>query len=92
MIASNSYTVYPAPSIYKEMFVLDGRRYFATSSRYLISEYGRHGMLPPVDRGSYVQIPAKDFKAAKKRYEEKHCEYNKALAGNLNKGVQLTLF
>lgn len=84
--------LYPAPKTFDDMFILDGRRYFSSMRNYLISDYGKYGFCPPVDRGFYLKLSAKEFKECKARYEAKRFDYEKALAGNLNKGVQSTLF
>lgn len=93
MIVPNSITVYPAPSNYKDHFVFGGRRYFQTASKCLISQYGKYGFLPPINRGSYEKISTKEFKQAKALYELEKKKYSDQLSGNLNKGVktQLTL-
>lgn len=95
MITPNSYTVYPCPTNYREMFIHDGRRYFQTFTMYLISEYGQHGFLPPLGRGSYIKISAKEFKEKKSLYESAKKDYELSQMGYLNKGVekiQNTLF
>lgn len=92
MINPNSQKLYPCPSFYLDHFVLNGRRYFKTSSRCLISDFGKYGMLPPLGRGCYLKIPVKDFNTAKKLYEEKRKEFMDRLNSNLNKGVQASLF
>lgn len=88
MITPNSITLYPAPHIYKEHFVYGGRRYFKTDSKCLISQYGKHGFLPPIDRGYYLKISTKEFKEVKALYDLEKKNYSDQLNGNLNKGVK----
>lgn len=92
MITPNVQKIYPAPSYYLDHFVVNGRRYFKTPARCLVSDLGRYGFLPPIDRGSYLKISTKDFNKAKALYDSKKKEFMDRLNGNLNKGVQLTLF
>lgn len=93
MISPNSVTLYPAPHTYKEHFVYGGRRYFKTDARCLVSQYGRYGFLPSIDRGVYEKIPVGDYKKVKALYDLEKKKYHDQLNGNLNKGVktQLTL-
>lgn len=92
MITPNTLKLYPCPTSYLDHFVLNGRRYYKTAVRCLISDFGKYGMLPPKGRGWYLKIPTKDFNEAKKLYEIKRKEFNDRLNGNPNKGVQNSLF
>lgn len=92
MITPNTQTLYPSPSSYLDHFVFGGRRYYKTSTRCLISDFGRYGMLPPKGRGWFLKIATKDFNKAKELYEINKQKYMDALNGNPNKGVQNSLF
>jgi hypothetical protein len=84
----------PNPALVKETFSFMGRRYFLLSDMALISEPNKHSFCPPADRGFYLKLPIKDFKEAKKRYENNRIKFLKAV-GYLNEGgekTQLTLF
>lgn len=81
----------PSPKLLKDHFVYGGRRYFQTASKCLISQYGKHGFLPPIDRGAYEKISTKEFKQAKALYELEKKKYSDQLNGNLNKGVKTQL-
>lgn len=69
-IIPNTRKLYMAPNPYsiKEKFVFEGRRYFLLDNRALVSDYGKYGMLPPEDKGFYLEIPKGDFKKIKARY------------------------
>lgn len=95
MIAPNSQKLYLTPHGFTDHFIYLGRRYYLTMNRALISDYGKYGMCPPAGRGFYLVISKKEFKEAKSLYELQKINWNKALNGYLNKGVektQLTLF
>jgi hypothetical protein len=92
MIVPNTQKIYSAPSYYLDHFVVNGRRYFKTPARCLISDFGRYGFLPPIDRGLYLKISTKDFNIAKALYQSEKKKFMDRLNGNLNKGVKLTLF
>lgn len=84
MISPNSITIYPAPKRYKDHFIYCGRRYFQTDTKCLISQYGKYGFLPPIDRGGYEIISTKEFKQAKFLFDIEKANYEKYLNGNLN--------
>lgn len=95
MIQSNSQKVYLAPSGFKDHFIYLGRRYYLTTDKALVSDYGKYGMCPPAGRGFYLVISKKEFKEAKSLFELQKINWTNALNGYLNKGVeriQNTLF
>lgn len=91
MIVPNSIRIYPAPRLYKDHFIYGGRRYFQTDSMCLVSEYGKHGFLPPIDRGGYVKISTREFKDIKGCYDLEKKIYQDRLKGNLNEEVKQQL-
>lgn len=69
-IIPNTRKLYLSPNrdLVKDKFVFEGRRYYLLDNRALVSDYGRYGMLPPEDKGFYIEIPKGDFKKIKARY------------------------
>jgi len=94
MTVSHGQKMYLAPTAYKDHFVYLGRRYYLTTDKAFISDYGRYGMCPPKGRGFYLLLSKKEFKQAKIGYELQKINWNNALNGNLNREVktQLSLF
>lgn len=83
-----SQKLYIAPTNYTEHFVYLGRRYYLTADKALISDYGKYGMCPPMGRGFYVAISKKEFKEAQLGYQLQKINWQKALSGYLNNGVE----
>jgi hypothetical protein len=95
MITPNTQKLYLAPHVYIDHFIYLGQRYYLTADKALISDYGKYGMCPPAGRGFYLVISKKEFKEAKASYELQKINFNKAINGYLNRGVekiQNTLF
>ena len=94
MIQPNIQKIYLCPSFYVDHFIFDGRRYYLTPDKALVSDYGEYGMLPPEGRGFYILISKKEFKEAKANYKIEQQKFINASKGYLNIGgyTQPTLF
>lgn len=93
MIIPNSQKVYTCPTLYKDTFVFEGKRYYLLSDIALVSDYGKYGFLPPHGRGFYLKISKKEFHAKKLSAMNAHQNYLKALdSGYLKSGGTQTTF
>jgi len=69
VVHANTQKLYLAPHGYKDHFIYLGRRYYLTTDKALVSDYGKYGMCPPAGRGFYLVISKKEFKEAKELFE-----------------------